>query len=187
MNKIELRKKYLQLRNQLTIDEIEEKSIKIANNIINLSIWQYNNYHIFLSIVEKGEINTEYILHILQGKDKNIAVPKTNVKTNTLSHFLLTDNTLIEKNSWGIPEPVNGIPFSENQIDVVFVPLLAYDKKGNRVGYGKGFYDRFLIACKKETIKIGLSLFAPEPVPIAVTNADIPLDYCITPEEVHRF
>ncbi len=187
MNKTALRKKYLQLRSEFSIEEIDDKSIQIANIALKLPIWQFNNYHIFLSITEKGEINTEYILHILQGKDKNIAVPKTDVKTNSLSHFLLTDNTKIETNNWGIPEPKDGIPFPENKIDVVFIPLLAYDKRGNRVGYGKGFYDRFLASCKKDTIKIGLSLFAPESSVIAVSETDIPLDYCITPEEVYCF
>src|SRR5690606_31403058 len=140
-------------------DEVESKSLEIANKCLELPIWQHSNYHIFLSITEKGEINTEYLLHILQGKDKNIVVPKTNFKTQTLSHFLLTDNTIIKKNKWGIPEPEDGIPFPEEKIDVVFVPLLAFDKKGNRVGYGKGFYDRFLKLCKPDVIKIGLSLF----------------------------
>jgi 5-formyltetrahydrofolate cyclo-ligase len=79
-----------------------------------------------------------------------------------MTHFLLTDNTKIKKNEYNIPEPVDGLEVPAIKIDVVFIPLLAYDKKGNRVGYGKGFYDKFLAECKPETIKIGLSFLNPK-------------------------
>jgi 5-formyltetrahydrofolate cyclo-ligase len=74
-----------------------------------------------------------------------------------------------------------------SKIDVVFVPLLAYDEKGNRVGYGKGFYDAFLSECKPETIKIGLSFFPPELEIKDVTSDDIKLDFCVTTDSVHAF
>jgi 5-formyltetrahydrofolate cyclo-ligase len=79
-----------------------------------------------------------------------------------MTHYLLTDSTTIKKNPYHIPEPIDGIEVPDAKIDVVFVPLLAYDKQGNRVGYGKGFYDNFLSKCKPETIKIGLSFYPPE-------------------------
>jgi 5-formyltetrahydrofolate cyclo-ligase len=70
---------------------------------------------------------------------------------------------------------------------VVFVPLLAFDKKGHRVGYGKGFYDRFLSDCKPETIKIGLSFFEAEESISAILPSDIRLDFCVTPTEIIVF
>lgn len=187
MQKSDLRKIYLDKRAALSPDEIESLSLQIANNCLELPIWQHSNYHIFLSITEKGEINTDYLLHILQGKDKNIIVPKTNFKDEILSHFLLTDNTIIKKNKWGIPEPEDGIPFPEEKIEVVFVPLLAFDKKGNRVGYGKGFYDRFLKLCRPDVIKIGLSLFGAEDENISVGDYDIPLNFCVSPNKLYHF
>ena len=104
-----------------------------------------------------------------------------------MTHFLLTDNTKIKKNEYNIPEPVNGLPVPPEMIDVVFVPLLAYDKQGNRVGYGKGFYDQFLAECKPETIKIGLSFFEAENQIEDVFEADVLLDYCITPTQTYTF
>jgi 5-formyltetrahydrofolate cyclo-ligase len=187
MQKAELRKKYLNKRATLSPVEIDSLSLEIANQSLQLLIWNNSNFHIFLSITEKGEINTDYLLHILQGKDKNIIVPKTDFENQTLSHFLLTDNTVIKKNKWGIPEPEDGIPFPENKIDVVFVPLLAFDKKGHRVGYGKGFYDRFLSLCKPDVIKIGLSFFDVEDVEINAEETDVSLNYCITPKALYRF
>lgn len=187
MTKEELRLKYKDLRNQLSDDDIENLSLDIANQAIQLPIWELTNYHLFLTIANKKEINTEYLLHLLAGRDKNIILSKSNFKEGTLSNYLLTDNTTIKVNSYGIPEPVDGIEIKETQIDVVFIPLLAYDNKGNRIGYGKGFYDRFLAKCKPDTIKVGVSFFAPEEQIANVSEMDIPLDYCITPNKVYQF
>ena len=94
------------------------------------------------------------------GKDKQPIVPRIK-NFNSLEHILLNDQTILKYNLIGIPEPQNGIIVSPNIIDVVFVPLYAFDLKGNRVGYGGGYYDKFLKQCKENTIKIGLSIFEP--------------------------
>ena len=86
----------------------------------------------------------------------------------------------------GIPEPVSGIAILPEILDVVFVPLLAYDEKGHRIGYGKGFYDRFLKKCRPDTIFVGLSFFGPEPQ-IDFEATDVPLHYCVTPEGILDF
>lgn len=187
MTKAELRKKYKNLRKQLNQEEIEEKSLAIANNVLKLPIWDYSYYHIFLPIKTQHEVNTEYLLHILQGKDKHVVVSKSNFNTNTLSHYLLTDTTALKENTYGIPEPVDGIEIPVNKLEVVFVPLLAYDKKGNRVGYGKGFYDAFLSECNTNTIKIGLSFFEVEENIEGITESDKPLDYCATSDGISSF
>lgn len=187
MKKAELRKKYKQLRSQLSTLEIDSKSLDIANQLLQLHIWNFSFYHLFLTIEEQKEINTDYILNILSGKDKNIILSKSNFEDFSMQHFLLTDNTVIKKNAYNIPEPVDGIPIPSSQIDVVFVPLLAFDTNGNRIGYGKGFYDRFLSDCKPEILKIGLSFFEPEPEVFETLDNDVKLDYCVTPLKVYRF
>ncbi len=187
MTKSELRQYYKQLRKKLSQDQIEDLSLQISNQLLSLSIWEKSFYHIFLSIEEHHEVNTDYILNILSGKDKHIVISKSDFSTLKMSHFLLTDATTIKKNEWNIPEPLDGIPIDSNQIDVVFIPLFAFDKVGNRVGYGKGFYDRFLSNCKPETIKIGLSFFEAEAQIQDASQNDIALDYCVTPENVYPF
>ena len=187
MLKKELRTKYKALRKELTEIEIEEKSLAIANALLPLPIWDKTYFHIFLPIVEHKEVDTEFILHLLSGKDKEILISKSDFETRNMTHFLLTDNTRIKKNEYNIPEPVDGIEVPAQKIDVVFIPLLAFDKKGNRVGYGKGFYDKFLSECKPETIKIGLSFFEPEELILDVFENDILLDYCVTPSEIYTF
>ncbi|GAA4235241.1 5-formyltetrahydrofolate cyclo-ligase [Postechiella marina] len=187
MTKVELRKKYKTLRNKLSINTIEDLSLAIANQALKLDVWQHTFYHTFLSIEEQKEINTDYLLNILSGKDKNILISKSDFKTGEMTHFLLTDGTVIKKNRYNIPEPVDGIEILNNKVDVVFIPLLAFDTKGNRVGYGKGFYDRFLTKCKPETIKIGLSFFEAETEITDIFDGDIALDYCVTPKQVYTF
>lgn len=187
MHKSDLRKKYKLLRQELSECQIDDFSIAIANHLLKLPIWNYSYYHIFLAIEEQKEVNTDYILNVLSGKDKHIIISKSNFKTGGMINFLLTDSTVIKKNHYNIPEPIDGIEISNDKIDVVFVPLLAYDKLGNRVGYGKGFYDRFLSSCKEETVKIGLSFFEAEDKIDDVFDDDIRLDYCITPEGEFHF
>ncbi|NNK82519.1 MAG: 5-formyltetrahydrofolate cyclo-ligase [Flavobacteriaceae bacterium] len=187
MKKAELRKKYKALRSNLTTNDIESLSIEIANELLQVPIWHHTFYHIFLTIEEHHEINTEYILNILAGMDKNIVVSKSNFENNTLENFLLTDNTLLKKSIYNIPEPVDGIPIENNKIDIVFVPLLAFDKHGNRIGYGKGFYDNFLKTCNEDALKIGLSFFEAEELINDTRDDDIKLDYCVTPTRLYQF
>jgi 5-formyltetrahydrofolate cyclo-ligase len=185
--KNELRIKYKRLRELITPEEVEEGSMEIANNLLNLPVWNFDYYHLFLSISEKREVDTQAILHILQGKDKNIVLSKSNFEEGFLINYLLTDSTVIKVNDWGIPEPVDGIEIPASKIDVVFIPLLVFDEKGNRIGYGKGFYDRFLAKCKSEVVKIGLSFFPAEEKLLEVDQHDVPLDYCVTPEKIYNF
>lgn len=187
MNKKDLRSKYKALRNQLSAKEIEDKSLAIANRLLSLDIWEKTYFHLFLTIEEQKEVDTEFILQILAGKDKEIVVSKSDFETREMTHYLLTDNTKFKKNEYNIFEPVDGLEVPVSKIDVTFVPLLAFDKNGNRVGYGKGFYDNFLAKCKPETIKIGLSFFEPEESIDDVFETDIRLDYCVTPLELITF
>lgn len=187
MFKKDLRKKYKALRQQLSEAQIEDKSLAIANRLLQLDIWNHTYFHLFLTIEEQKEVDTEFVLQILAGKDKEIVVAKCDFDTLAMTHFLLTDNTKFQKNQYNIFEPVDGIEVPPSKLDVVFVPLLAYDSNGNRVGYGKGFYDKFLSHCKEEVIKVGLSFFEPEESITDVSPNDIRLDYCVTPETIHKF
>lgn len=187
MHKDKLRKKYKDLRLQLSEDEIDKMSLNIANRALELPVWDYRFYHIFLSIAEQKEVNTEFLLHILQGKDKEVIIPRADNKTGNLVNYLLTDQTVIKKSRWNIPEPQEGIEINNDKLEVVFVPLLAFDKQGHRIGYGKGFYDRFLAGCRPDIVKIGLSFFEPVEEIKEVISTDVPLNYCVTPDRIYNF
>jgi 5-formyltetrahydrofolate cyclo-ligase len=187
MTKKEARIKYKNLRENLTAKERDEKSCAIANLLLKLPIWLKQYFHVFLSIEEHFEVDTEYILHILAGKDKDVLISKSDFESRKMTHYLLTDGTKIRKNDYNIPEPVDGIEVPDAKIDVVFVPLLAFDKKGHRVGYGKGFYDRFLSQCRPEVITVGLSFFEIEEEISDAHENDFVLNYCVTPSKIYAF
>jgi len=187
VKKSELRANYKVLRKELSSKQMDDMSLQIANSVLELPIWGYSFFHVFLTIDSLKEVITEPILSILSGKDKHIVVSKSDFETRTMSHVLLQDNTILKLNSWNIPEPENGIPINNAQIEVVFIPLMAFDLKGNRIGYGKGFYDEFLKNCSKDTLKIGLSFFEAEAAIDGIEPHDIRLDYCVTPEKLYTF
>ena len=185
MLKSDLRLLYTKLRKDLSSKHIVDYSLQLANRTLELPIWKFDYYHLFIPITDKKEIDTSFLLSILQGRDKHVILPK--MEGDDLIHFLLTENTTLKTNQWNVPEPVEGILVEPSKIEVVFVPLLAFDKQGNRVGYGKGFYDRFLKQCQPDVVKIGLSLFDAEEEIEDVLENDIPLDYCITPNKIYEF
>lgn len=187
MTKAELRKIYKQKRLDLSAFEIEEKSIAIANQCLNLPIWDKTYFHLFLSITSQKEVDTDMLLHVLQGKDKQVILSQSNFKDYSLKHILLTDATPLNINKYGIPEPQEGLEVPVEKVDVVFVPLMAFDKQGNRIGYGKGFYDRFLKRCRKDALKIGLSFFEVMKKSIEITEHDVALDFVVTPKSIYRF
>jgi len=97
MNKKELRQKYKVLRQQFSEEEIEDKSLAIANRLLQLDIWEKTYFHLFLTIEEQKEVETEFILQILAGKDREIVVSKSNFETREMTNYLLTDNTKFQK------------------------------------------------------------------------------------------
>ena len=177
---------FAELRNNLSSEILDQHSLAISNRCLQLPIWDVQVFHLFLSIPEKNEVDTTFLMTVLQGKDKDIVVPKV-VGRGALQHYLLTDATTIRTSKWGIPEPVSGIQVAPGQIDVVFLPLLAFDREGYRVGYGGGFYDRFLSSCREDVLKVGLSLFEAVEKIVDRNALDIPMDYCVTPENTYSF
>ena len=183
MYKSDLRKIYKQKRNDLTFNEIQKLQESIYQQIYDFDISQVKYIHLFLTLKKFKEIDTQPIIDYFREQNKQIVVSKSNFSNNTLSHFILEEETQLEINRYGIPEPLNAVSISEKELDLVFVPLLISDKKNYRVGYGKGFYDRFLFNCRKDCKKIGLNFFKPIPNISDINEYDIPLDTVIYPKE----
>jgi len=190
MLKAALRKEMLQKRLQYTAAEVDALSQRIRDQFFSFfSLSEIKTLHIFLPITRYNEINTWYIIHQLQQDYPGIAlvVPVTNLQELTLSHYRFTSATELIENKWGISEPLAAEPITETAIDLVIIPLLGFDKQGHRIGYGKGFYDRFLHLCRPDVLKIGISLEPPLAEITDVHAGDVLLDYAITPEEVYVF
>jgi 5-formyltetrahydrofolate cyclo-ligase len=191
MNKSSLRKHYLTIRKILSQEEIKAKSERIKDLFfqeVNLELIKY--LHIFLPIEKQNEIDTFLIIRELQSKYSQIKIVISRIIPSTfeMQHFLLDEENLTE-NHWGILEPSGEklIEIQPNQIDLVIIPLLIFDQQGNRVGYGKGFYDRFLQQCRPETLKLGICLEEPIEHIADVNKFDVKMNFCITPTNIYRF
>lgn len=143
----------------------------------------------FLPIESHKEVNTWLIVRRLwqDFPSVQVAAPVTDLIAGTLTHSIITPTTEFTKSGYGIPEPNSSFILPNSAFDLVLVPLLAFDQTGNRVGYGGGFYDRFLAECRPDCLKIGLSLFDPVLVIDDVFEGDIRLNFCITPDRIWDF
>jgi 5,10-methenyltetrahydrofolate synthetase len=187
MNKQALRTLYKQKRAAITPAQQALLSQQIAEQTLQLPIWDKEVFHCFLSILSFGEVDTTPLIRLILERGKQLVVSRTVMETVRMEHFLYDPSLIQTNNKWHIPEPQGGILVKSEELEVVFIPLLAYDIKGNRVGYGKGFYDHFLAECPATTLKVGLSFFLPELHIEDVREGDIPLDYVVTPERVSKF
>lgn len=183
MRKQELRKLYKQKRTELSEKVINKFQDCIYSQVRLVDFSDEQNIHIFLPIKRQKEIDTQPIIDFLRKENKTIIISKSDFVTNTLKHFIFDKNTELKTNKWGIPEPVNATKIDVKEIDVVFVPLLISDEKNYRVGYGKGFYDRFLSECKSSVKAIGLNFFKPIKEIEDINEYDIALDAVIYPQK----
>ena len=182
-----LRKLFLQKRKALSDRETKEFNKKINLHFDSFLRQDIKTVHIYLPIRSKVEIDTWPLIHGLWTRNIQVVVPVMDPHKNTISSMLLTKDTQLVENEWKIPEPLHSPEIDEKEIDAVFVPLLAFDKKGYRVGYGKGYYDAFLASMNHEILKIGLSFFPPVDQISDIDPWDISLDFCITPDTIIKF
>lgn len=190
MNKSGLRKIYLERQKFLSPFERIRKSKRIADRFFRE--FSFNNVeflHCFVAIKKFNEIDTSLIFKRLWRDFPQVqtTVPKVNFKSNKIENVSYTNETELAKNIWQICEPTTKEIIETEKIDIILVPLLSFDEKGFRVGYGKGFYDKLLKNCRNDCLKIGLSYFAPVMEIGDVKNFDVKLDFCVTPEEIWKF
>lgn len=186
MEKSTLRKIYLEKRKKLHENDIRSLSKKIFENFISeFTVRENQKVHCFLSIPKKNEVDTNFFLEYFFKNSIRVFVPK--VVDEQLISIEITEESALLENSWGIKEPVENIDSGIKDFDLILVPLLYADSFGNRVGYGKGFYDRFFSEIKPNNLKIGLNFFSPEEAIDDVAPFDIPLDYLATPTAVLSF
>lgn len=189
MTKKEYRHIYKKERLALSMAEKKKFDDMILSQLTALDWTGIRYVHLYMAIEQFNEPDTMSFVSYLRTSFPSIqlVLSKSDFDKGTLINYLWDDTVVLEKNAWGILEPVNGTVVEDTEIDVVLVPLLVVDKLGNRVGYGKGFYDRFLAQCKSTVQKIGLSYFAPVDIIDDVDAWDIPIDRLITPSQGYNF
>lgn len=190
MTKPELRKSYLEKRRSLSVGEQSALGSKIADRFFEaVDLAAVTNLHIFIHIRKFNEVDTSMIFYRVWRDFPHVRTfaPKSDLATGTIRDVLFDSATAFEENRWEIREPVSGETIEPAELDVAIVPMLAFDKEGHRVGYGKGFYDRHLAACRPDCVKIGVGYFGPVAGMIEPTQHDIPMDMCVTPDGIFRF
>ncbi|HMG66876.1 MAG TPA: 5-formyltetrahydrofolate cyclo-ligase [Chitinophagaceae bacterium] len=189
MQKREARELYKQKRKGLSESEkvraddlmlIQFQSIDLPYVHYLLSYWP---------IEENNEPNTHLFSDYLEFKNPSIKFlyPRSDQKKKEMGAIEVHADTAFQKNEWNIHEPMDGIVTDPGVLDMIFVPLLIFDKMGNRVGYGKGFYDKYLAQCKPRCLKVGFSYFEPIDHVEGTHEFDVPLNLCITPKNVYVF
>ena len=184
-SKFFLRKSFKKQRSLLDINQVQGLSKRIFENLLELNIWDKSFYHLYLSNQINNEVETDEIVNLLFMKNKRVFVPKMLGKD--LLNIEIDNNTKYSLNQLGIREPISSNQKDASLLEVIFVPLLIFDKLGHRVGYGGGYYDKFLGNIKDDVLKIGLSLFEPIDKIQDIERHDIRLDYSITPKKVYDF
>ncbi|MDT3403473.1 5-formyltetrahydrofolate cyclo-ligase [Mucilaginibacter terrae] len=189
MTKAQLRKIFIQKRNELSQAEYDGFNHALLQQFQQLALSGISCIHLFLPIHQRREPDTFLIRNWLAAHHPHIVrvFPKANFGDSTMINYADDDELELAVNAFGIPEPVSGNLLEIAQIDLVLVPLLAFDTKGYRVGYGKGFYDRFMAQCRADARFIGLSFFDAVEKISDLNEFDRPVQQCITPNGIVKF
>jgi 5-formyltetrahydrofolate cyclo-ligase len=190
MNKTDLRKIYLEKRKNLSPAQRAEKSTFVAERFFErFDLTEIKFLHCFVPIEKFGEIDTSLIFDRMRREFPRVATlaPRADFTSGEMESVRLDSMSALVRSKFGIDEPANDAAFEPESIDVVLTPLLCFDNRGFRVGYGKGFYDKFLRKCRADCLKIGLSFFEPIEKVIDTNDFDVKLDFCVTPENVYEF
>ena len=190
MRKSGLRKAYLEKRRALSPGEVARMSSQIAERFFNeVDLAAVRSLHTFIRIAKFNEFDTSMVYYRIWHERRGIATcaPVTDRESGELEARYFDEATVLSENDWGIREPAGTEKADPQEIDLVIVPLLCFDESGHRVGYGKGYYDRFLARCRPDFLKLGVSLFPPVAAIDDIHEADVPLDLCITPDRTYRF
>lgn len=169
----------------MSTERVDELSLSVQDHFLDWVKGQdVLTVHCFLPIRKNKEVNTWPLIGALRGISKQVVITQTNFEAATMDHFLYEDGVKFQEDRFQIPTPLNARPVALQGVDVVLVPLLAVDKSGGRIGYGKGYYDRLFGEMDTNVIKIGLTLGSCFDKFSFLEPHDQKLDYCITPYQV---
>jgi 5-formyltetrahydrofolate cyclo-ligase len=189
MTKVQARKIYREKRAALSVKDLNIFQDLLLIRFQELALPYASLVHAYLPMYENKEPDPGPLVDWLRFTDPGMETTYAAINSFDFSmkHFLQHDEMCFKTNLYGIPEPISGPIVSEKDIDIAILPLLAFDLSGNRVGYGKGYYDRFISNCRTDIIKIGLSFFPAVENIEDVDLFDKKLDFCVTPDCIYAF
>ena len=186
MSKSEARKEALKLRRQLSPREVQALSASVRENLLHLP--EYNASQIIACYVAKQhEVQTAEILKMALASGKRIVVPRSDPVSFSLTFHEIHGLDELQLGNFGVLEPAqDSKTISLTKVDLVIVPVVAWDSRGNRMGYGMGYFDRAL-KDKGKVRCVGLAFEIQLRDPLPTSSTDIPLDMIITEKRVVRF
>lgn len=189
MLKKNLRKEYILKRNSLSTDEWEMMNQEMLGQFSTVALQGIQYLLSYYPIADRQEFDTTACedLMKLDNEQLQICWPRLLQDGTNMEAVVKDRHTRLVPNRFNIPEPVGGEVVEPQILDAVFVPLLAFDEQGYRVGYGKGYYDRYLAQCAQDVVKIGFSFFDAVKAIEDINPFDVPLNFCITPKRVYEF
>ncbi len=189
MTKHFLRSAYMAKRMLLDKDKQQQQVANMVMQFANIPLPQLKFAMSYFALTAKSEIAAAPFETAIQYSYPYccFCYPKINAANRSMEAIEFTKGHQLSINKWGIAEPEDGKIIAPQLIDLILVPLLCFDKQGYRVGYGKGFYDRFIPRCRADTITIGLSFFEPVDKIEDIDKYDVPLTFCVTPERLYHF
>lgn len=174
---------------ELSEDERRSKNDAISAHLQKLDWSDCRYLHVYRAIHRYNEPDiADFITWVKVNQPRiHVVVSRSNPLDSSMTHYIWDGETRFEINKWGILEPIGGKPVGDRLLDVVLVPMLVADGKGNRIGYGKGFYDRFLAQCRPDVRTVGISYFDTLDETIEAGYWDVPLTSIVTPGGFYSF
>ncbi|MEQ8240131.1 MAG: 5-formyltetrahydrofolate cyclo-ligase [Cyclobacteriaceae bacterium] len=180
-----LRSLILTNRRLLSDDFLKDANKKLIKNVLEfMQVYDTMKVHCFLPISKNNEPDTWLLIHELLKREYDIMTSVTEFKSRIMKHYWIEKNTFYVQGTFDIPEPKNCEAADIMEAEMIFIPLVASDKKGNRIGYGKGFYDELLASTDQDVLKVGLSLTSCFDLFPFKEAHDVNLDFCITPTQI---
>jgi 5-formyltetrahydrofolate cyclo-ligase len=170
-------------RDKLTPDEIATKSGAICRSVEGILDCRDR---VMLYASKGQEVNTRPLMESLLSRGVGVVVPIIEKETRSLRLSGITDRSVLVSSTFSVPEPIgHEIPVREEEIAAVVVPMIAFDRRGHRLGYGAGYYDRFL-SVHRDLTKIGVAFSCQEVPAIPEDGNDIAMDFVVTEDEIIR-
>lgn len=177
-----IRELYISKRNELSDIQVQSKSREIIKNILQSKEYQNSEtIHCYVSMLQNREVDTTELLLDALGSGKSVVVPKMS-DNHSLDHIRMDSLKHMKTNKWGVSEPVEGEFADLSELDLIIIPMVAGDRYRNRLGYGLGYYDRFLneVSAVKAGLLFKLQLHENK---LTVEPHDVPLDILFTESE----
>ncbi len=184
-----LRNAYREKRKNLTQQQMHARLAAMLEHFREIPIKTGGMVLSFQPILQNHEVPIQYFEDDAEDvfSISSFCYPAADFGSGHMQAFLGDENIVWEEADFGLTQPRSGTLVMPHKMDSIFIPLLAFDEQGNRLGYGKGFYDRYLQTCRPDAQKIGFSWFEAEILLPSIDAHDVPLNYCVTPNRLYVF